>query len=101
MISDCQEFDALAEIRIMKRIFPFFIFGLLVGCTSAGQFMRNDAVSKNYIYRGNTVKANYAMPREGWATDPHLSYNLYSYYPVNHYNNGIIGHYGYQGLFYH
>lgn len=42
-----------------------------------------------------------AAPREGWATDGRLSYQLYSYYPVNYYNNGIIGHYGYQGLYYH
>ncbi len=96
-----QEFDALAEISTMKLAFVCLISWLLVGCSGAGQFMRNDAVSKNYAYRGNTVQVNYAMPREGWATDPHLSYNLYSYYPVNHYNNGIIGHYGYQGLYYH
>ncbi len=30
-----------------------------------------------------------AMPREGWATDPNLSYRLYSYYPYDFRNGGF------------
>ncbi len=41
-------------------------------------------------------------PREGWATDPHLSYALYSYYPVDHRFSGLpSGHFGFNGIYYH
>ncbi len=85
----------------MKRIFLVLLPLLMNGCSNTADLLRYDAVSKNYAYKANKVNVNYAMPREGWATDPHLSYNLYSYYPVNQYNNGIVGHFGYQGLYYH
>jgi hypothetical protein len=86
----------------MKMKILYIIPCLLVGCSGgASQLMRTDSVSKNYTYQGNIVNANYAMPREGWATDPHLSYDLYSYYPVNHYNNGIVGNYGYHKAYYY
>jgi len=97
-----KDLPALAEINSMKVKILYIIPCLLAGCSgSASQLLRNDAVTKNYAYQGNIVNVNYAMPREGWATDPHLSYDLYSYYPVNHYNNGIIGHYGYHGAYYY
>lgn len=55
-------------------------------------------------YSGNThalLEASKA-PREGWATDPHLSYRLFSYYPTNYYNTGFYtGPYGYGGIYYH
>lgn len=85
----------------MKLKIPSILVCLLVGCSGgASQLTRYDAVSKNYAYQGNVVNVNYAMPREGWATDPHLSYNLYSYFPTNHYNTGIIRNYGYHKAYY-
>jgi hypothetical protein len=38
-------------------------------------------------------KAFDAMPREGWATDPNLSYRLYSYYPMDFQYGGFYNPY--------
>jgi len=71
---------------------------LLAGCgglgTSSGYTMR-------YAHNNNPTLQYANMPSEGWATDPTLSYNLYSYYPVNYYNTGFYRQYGIHGIYYH
>jgi hypothetical protein len=61
----------------------------------------NQPQSQGIGYHGDGKLHFDSAPREGWATDPHLSYRLYSYYPTNYYNTGFYGHYGYSGLYYH
>jgi hypothetical protein len=45
------------------------------------------------LANSNNGKAFDAMPREGWATDPNLSYRLYSYYPMDFQYGGFYNPY--------
>ncbi|MBI2790414.1 MAG: hypothetical protein HYX61_00535 [Gammaproteobacteria bacterium] len=59
----------------------------LMGCAN------NQNQSIYSLANSNNGKAFDAMPREGWATDPNLSYRLYSYYPMDFQYGGFYNPY--------
>lgn len=73
----------------MKTVFTFTLIVcvvLLQGCPNNKQLVQ----SKNIVQASASDKKPFdAMPREGWATDPNLSYQLYSYYPMDFRNGGF------------
>jgi len=72
--------------NFIRNILLFLTLTLLSGCMSNQSIGRYEYASK--------------APNEGWATDPILSYRLYSYYPMNFYNNGMAGFYGIQNNYF-
>jgi hypothetical protein len=73
----CATIDAF--MKKLLKLFMVFLSILIGGC------LTNLNQTPSYIAD--------ASPREGWATDPILSYRLYSYYPVN-FNPGGFNGYG-------
>lgn len=80
----------------MEKALYFLAIPLLAGCAA-----QNPAV---YDYRlghySRPSEKYYAMPQEGWATDPNFSYRMYSYYPIDYNVPGIQGQ-RFNGLYYH
>lgn len=66
----------------------FLLCLLFAGCaTNGGDY-------SNGYYRVSYASTYFdSTPREGWATDPILSYNLYSYYPMDFYHGGFFQSY--------
>jgi len=71
----------------MKAVLTIMLFlssVFLVGCPSEN--VKTDQVM---LTSASGKKPFDAMPREGWATDPNFSYNLFSYYPMDFRNGGF------------
>lgn len=71
----------------MKILIQFSVVvctGIVLGCSTGGGGL---GVGSFYPTDYSTRPVNYAyfdkMPTEGWATDPHYSYAMYSYWPFN------------------
>lgn len=84
----------------LSKIGTVGLIALLVGCGGLGT-KNSTGYSMRYAHNNNPTLQYAKMPTEGWATDPTLSYNLYSYYPVNYYNTGFYRQYGINGIYYH
>lgn len=63
-------------MKTMIKASLILISIIMMGCVNNQyQSIRNHA--------SNGDKPFDAMPREGWATDPNFSYQMYSYYPMD------------------
>lgn len=69
----------------MKAAFTF----MLILCSLFLQACPNKQYIQGNVQQVADKKPFDAMPREGWATDPNFSYQLYSYYPYDFKNGGF------------
>jgi len=75
-----------------KKTTRLLICILLSGCATNIGLNRGDY--SNGYYRASYSQKHFdSAPREGWATDPIFSYNLYSYYPMDFYHGGFFQSY--------
>jgi hypothetical protein len=81
----------------MTKAFYFLSIPLIAGCVTDNPAIYDYRLGHYSVPSGKGLE----MPKEGWATDPILSYRMYSYYPIDYQNYGIPGHMGFNGLYYH